>query len=173
VKWGSKCINAEHGDKIKPVKSCGEGKVKWGSKCINAEHGDTERRVGGRRSVSIKITINRGRNTIQSRRLASGLNKARGSIRAARNFCNSPKARGKNIRVCMVIQALEKAGVTSSDDSEEDTVAEEADSLARDAGSDDTENIEQNAVPEKEDEDARDEASDVKDLDLADLISQI
>jgi len=72
----------------------------------------------------------------------------------------------------MVIQALEKAGLTSSDDSEEDTVAEEADSLARYAGADDIENIEQHAVPE-EGEDARHDASDVKDLDLADLISQI
>jgi len=155
--------------------------VKWGSKCINAEHGDTERRVGGRRSVSIKIKINVGRNTIQSRRLASGLNKARGSIQAARNFCNSPKARGKNIRVCMVIQALEKAGLTSSDDSEEDTVAEESDRLARDALHDNSlsEAFEQendldvlSSAVDKEPKDADDD-DDIKALDLSDLISQI
>jgi len=81
----------------------------------------------------------------------------------------------------MVIQALEKAGVTSSDDSEEDTVAEEADSLARDALHDNSlsEAFEQendldvlSSAVDKEPKDA-DHDDDIKALDLNDLISQI
>jgi hypothetical protein len=45
-----------------PVKSCGEGKVKWGSKCINAEHGGP---LSTSSSGTVRPNLSRARSSIR------------------------------------------------------------------------------------------------------------
>jgi hypothetical protein len=129
VLWGSKCIPAENGRK----ESSDTGIDKEAHRSLDKEVAaflkdtadESESSSSGQsegsddqsdsstdgRSVSIKLTINR----------KGGLRSER--LEAARSFCKSPRAKGKKIRICFVIDALDQAGLSKIPNSKNKKVA--------------------------------------------------
>jgi hypothetical protein len=79
--------------------------VLWGSKCLPAENGRKETNDFS----SLNDSESLDKQVAAFLKDTSGGSEHLSTVSAARSFCQSPKAQGKKIRICFVIEAFDRA----------------------------------------------------------------